>query len=105
MDAKLISIALLLVIGITSMVDSAPTCAERTCGGTREVAGAPPAEGEGEGEGEEEEKDPCETAPLAWKNHFSWYTFCKDGSIGATKNPIGKIGAPTEAPEEGAEEK
>ena len=91
MDAKLVVLLALVLIGITSFVDSKPTCAEPTCGGT---LGAPPAEGEGE----EEDEDPCMKAGPAWKNMFAWYTYCKDGSIGATKNPIGKIGAPTEEP-------
>ena len=94
MNAKLVVLVALLLIGIIAFVDSKPTCAEPTCGGT---LGAPPAEGEGEG-GEEDE-DPCVKASQAWKNHFSWYTFCKDGTIGATENPIGKIGQPSEEPE------
>ena len=89
MDAKWICIIALLIIGIASLVDSKPTCAE--CG----PAAAPPVEEEGE----EGEDDPCTKAPQAWKNHFAWYTYCKDGTVGATKNPIGKIGSPTEAPE------
>ena len=95
MDAKLICLATLLIMGFATFVDSKPTCPE--C-----VAAAPPAEGEG-GEGEEGEDDPCTKAPEAWKNFFSWLTYCKDGTIGATKNPIGKIGSPTEEPAKGGE--
>ena len=94
MDAKLIILVALLFLGIASLVDSRPTCPEPTCGGTRQVAAPPEEEGEGEDE------DPCLKASEAWKNHFGWYTYCVDGTVGATKNPVGKIGAPTEEPTE-----
>ena len=55
---------------------------------------APPGEGGEEGE---EKADPCSTDPYsAWLNFFSWGKFCEDGTIGATENPVGKIGKPVE---------
>ena len=109
MDRKLIVIvALVMAVAVLSVVDARPTCPEPTCGGTRtplpgELA-SPPGEGEGEGEEgeEEEEEDPnCSKNPFsAWLNNYAWYVFCKDGTIGATENPIGKIGKPAEEPED-----
>jgi len=90
MDTKLICLIAVLIIGITSLVDSKPTCPE--CGG----AAAPPAEGEGGEEGEEK-VDPCSKDPFsAWLNFFAWNAFCEDGTVGATENPVGKIGQPVE---------
>ena len=94
MDAKLLCLIVLAVLGISSITDARPTCPEPTCGGTRQ-AGAPP---EGEG-GEEEKADPCAKDPrAAWYNFYAWGVFCEDGTIGAYKeeNPPGKIGTPTE---------
>ena len=92
MDAKLICLVALAFIGFTSLSDAKPTCPEPTCGGTLAAPGE-----EGEGEGEEEKADPCSRDPRSgWLNHFAWAMFCKDGTIGATHNPVGKIGKPAE---------
>ena len=93
MDAKLICLVALAIIGFTSLADSKPTCAEPTCGGTLAAPGAGGEDGE---EGEEEDVN-CSKNPFSsWLNFFAWSTFCTDGTIGATQNPIGKIGKPAE---------
>ena len=102
MDLKMIFIVGLVILGLSSTIEAKPTCAEPTCGGTREVAGAPPAEGEGE-EGEEEKADPCSEDPYSsWRNFLAWSKFCEDGTVGYfdPEMPPGKIGQPAEEGEE-----
>merc|ERR1712141_275663 len=90
----------LVILGLSSTIEAKPTCDEPTCGGTREVAGAPPAEGEGE-EGEEK-ADPCSEDPYSsWRNFLAWSKFCEDGTVGYfdPEMPPGKIGQPAEEEE------
>ena len=95
MDSKILCLVILAVLGFSSVSYARPTCPEPTCGGTRDVAGAPP---EGEG-GEEEKADPCSKDPrAAWFNFYAWTPFCDDGTVGAfdPEHPPGKIGQPAE---------
>merc|ERR1712020_613916 len=81
MDLKMIFIVGLVILGLRSTIEAKPTCDQPTCGGTREVAGAPPAEGDGE-EGEEK-ADPCSEDPYSsWRNFLAWSKFCEDGTVG-----------------------
>ena len=92
MDAKLICLVAFAIIGFASVADSKPTCAEPTCGGTLSPDGTLAAPGE-EG-GEEGKVDHCAEDPRSgFLNHYAWRIFCKDGTVGATQNPVGKIGA------------
>ena len=90
MSPKTAFVFCLLVMTICILhVEAAPTCAEPTCGGTRQAA---PGEG-GEGGEEEEEKPGC-AKPGAWRNYYAVGKWCDEGIVGATENPPGKIGSP-----------
>ena len=87
----MVSIMAILVFSIIDarmIVKRSPTCPEPTCGGTRNVGG--------EGGEEEGEKDPNCDDGSEWNNFYAWYQHCKDGSVGAYKDPPGrgKIGTP-----------
>jgi hypothetical protein len=90
MDAKLICLVAMVILGISSVTFGAPTCA--TCGG--EAPAAAPAE---DGGGEEEATNGCrDPEDIGWANFESIPVWCKDGTVGFHKNPPGKIGQPAE---------
>ena len=92
MDAKFICLLAMVVLGISSITVARPTCAEPTCGGTRQAAAPPGEEG-----GEEEAKNGCkDPEDRGWANFESIPVWCKDGTVGFHKNPPGKIGQPAE---------
>ena len=96
MDAKLFCLVAMVILGISSVTVAKPTCAEPTCGGTRQVA-APPEDGAG---GEEGDKNGCrDPEDKGWANFESIPVWCKDGTVGFHKNPPGKIGQPAEEEE------